>query len=172
MRIDLSNFFRQDEGVLRMEGEVEVEADGSTIDFGEYVIDRPITYKGEIHRTGYSYLVTIHINYSYKAKCARCLVNISREMETTFNGKIERNRNKEEEDGKDLEVIYLEENELDVAKYVLMEVASSLPMRVLCDEDCKGICPQCGKNLNEDKCDCVIEDIDPRLEKLKDFFTE
>jgi uncharacterized protein len=37
----------------------------------------------------------------------------------------------------------------------------------LCREDCKGICPQCGKNLNLGPCDCKVENVDPRLEILK-----
>lgn len=43
----------------------------------------------------------------------------------------------------------------------------SVPMKPLCRDDCKGLCPLCGNNRNTDECDCVDEDIDPRLEVLK-----
>ena len=45
-------------------------------------------------------------------------------------------------------------------------VVLNMDMRILCREDCKGLCPQCGKNLNEGPCGCS-KPIDPRLEKLK-----
>jgi uncharacterized protein len=45
-------------------------------------------------------------------------------------------------------------------------------MKPLCSEDCKGICPQCGQDLNEGECDCEIETVDPRLAKLKEFYND
>lgn len=44
-----------------------------------------------------------------------------------------------------------------------------LPTRDLCREDCRGLCPKCGKNLNEGDCDCDRKEIDPRLAVLKKF---
>lgn len=46
-------------------------------------------------------------------------------------------------------------------------VVVNTPMRVLCDPECKGICPTCGQNLNEGSCDCAPDDIDPRMAALK-----
>ena len=48
-------------------------------------------------------------------------------------------------------------------------VLLDLPMRPLCKPDCRGLCVECGKNLNEETCDCVKETIDPRLAGLKDL---
>jgi uncharacterized protein len=42
-----------------------------------------------------------------------------------------------------------------------------LPTKRLCSEDCKGLCPYCGKDLNEGRCDCEVDEIDPRFEVLK-----
>lgn len=50
-----------------------------------------------------------------------------------------------------------------VREYILLE----LPTKFLCKPDCKGLCPQCGKNLNEGKCSCSARQVDPRLEILK-----
>ncbi len=44
-------------------------------------------------------------------------------------------------------------------------------MKPLCSK-CKGLCPKCGINLNEDQCDCESEYVDPRFEKLKELFPE
>jgi uncharacterized protein len=43
----------------------------------------------------------------------------------------------------------------------------NIPMRILCKEDCRGLCPKCGRNRNTNSCDCVEEAIDPRWEGLK-----
>ena len=47
----------------------------------------------------------------------------------------------------------------------------TLPIKRLCKEDCKGLCQQCGNNLNLSTCQCDNDDIDPRLAKLKDLFS-
>ena len=43
----------------------------------------------------------------------------------------------------------------------------AVPMKNLCSEDCKGLCPKCGKNLNEGLCNCNEENIDPRWETIQ-----
>jgi uncharacterized protein len=48
-------------------------------------------------------------------------------------------------------------------------VMLSIPMKHLCDEGCKGLCPFCGINLNQERCECREEHVDPRLEKLKQW---
>jgi len=58
---------------------------------------------------------------------------------------------------------------IDLAPEVLGQMFFQLPMRFLCQEDCQGLCPDCGANLNHQKCSCHRDDIDPRLEKLKEF---
>lgn len=58
---------------------------------------------------------------------------------------------------------------IDLAPEVLGQIFLQLPMRLLCKEDCRGLCPVCGANLNKQKCSCQEDDIDPRLERLKEF---
>ena len=55
---------------------------------------------------------------------------------------------------------------IDLTKTVRETLVLSEPMRVLCRPDCKGLCPQCGANLNEGPCSCPDDRIDPRMEKL------
>lgn len=49
------------------------------------------------------------------------------------------------------------------------QVLLALPLKVTCREDCKGLCPQCGKNLNQDQCSCSVPVEDPRWEALKEI---
>ena len=56
---------------------------------------------------------------------------------------------------------------LDLAPLMRELSLLAVPMQVYCRDTCKGICVQCGANLNEDPCDCVFDDIDPRLAALR-----
>lgn len=65
---------------------------------------------------------------------------------------------------------YIVGQEIDLIPYVKQEILLSLPMRPLCQDACKGLCPKCGTNKNQNQCDCNTERIDPRLADLADFF--
>lgn len=59
---------------------------------------------------------------------------------------------------------------IDIIEYIVDVLYINEPMKVLCDEDCKGLCMHCGINLNEESCQCDKQNaIDPRFEKLKDL---
>ena len=60
-------------------------------------------------------------------------------------------------------------NTVDLRSAVEDNFCTSLPIRFLCSQDCKGLCHVCGKNLNDGACDCENEEIDPRLAVLKSF---
>lgn len=64
---------------------------------------------------------------------------------------------------------YLEGDELDVATWAADAVVLALPHRILCREDCAGLCPSCGANLNEGPCDCPPPAPDDRWSALKDL---
>lgn len=61
---------------------------------------------------------------------------------------------------------------LDIMPQIEESIYTLLPTKVLCREDCKGLCPECGADLNEGTCSCKNEKIDPRLEALKNFIVE
>jgi uncharacterized protein len=58
---------------------------------------------------------------------------------------------------------------LDPTEALREQILLELPMRPLCEPDCRGLCIECGKDLNEGDCDCVKESIDPRLARLKEL---
>jgi uncharacterized protein len=58
---------------------------------------------------------------------------------------------------------------LDLTEALREQIVLDLPMRSLCRPDCRGLCIECGKNLNEGPCGCVVESIDPRLAELKEL---
>ena len=68
------------------------------------------------------------------------------------------------------ETDYLIGFELDVDKLVYAEILVNWPMRVLCKDDCKGICKVCGMNLNKGACSCQRTELDPRMAAIQDIF--
>ncbi|MGO1469336.1 MAG: YceD family protein [Tissierella sp.] len=167
MSINLSNLFSTDENIYYFEDEI-INSDVN-IDLKDFEILHPIKYKGQISKINREYIIDLQIYYTFKTNCDRCLSSTIKNVESSLYGKLENYKKIQDEDEED-DVIYYDNDVLDIEKYVLMEVLSSLPMKTLCKETCKGLCPICGTDLNEESCDCVVENIDPRLEKLKDFF--
>lgn len=98
--------------------------------------------------------------------CSRCL----KELEYPVKGELDlsiASMETRDYSPDDTEVIPLNGDELDIRPYVEEAVLIEIPMQPLCGEDCQGICPGCGVNLNYEKCRCKDDDIDPRWEKLK-----
>ena len=78
----------------------------------------------------------------------------------------------DERDGELDEQPFLNGYNLDVDQLVCNELLLSLPMKVLCREDCKGICNRCGANLNIETCDCDTRALDPRMSVIQDIFNQ
>ena len=104
--------------------------------------------------------------------CDRCLEAVSVEIPISFKRKLDMKLTDEERVNDLDENAYLTGMDLDVDQLVYFEVLMNWPLKVLCKEDCKGICSQCGKNLNEGPCDCVEEPKDPRMAAISDIFSK
>ena len=70
------------------------------------------------------------------------------------------------------EYVILEDRKADLESLIYESALLELPSKHLCSEDCKGLCPKCGKDLNEGSCGCSTVEIDPRLAKLQDLFKD
>lgn len=169
MNINLINFFDEADKVFPFEGEVAIDSVNSYI--GEFKIIEPIKYEGEIYKVDGAYLINANIYYKYETKCDRCFETTVKEVNSGLSAKLEDYGNQyvNNDDFKE-DIIYYKKGILNLDEYILMEVASSLPMKTLCNENCKGLCPRCGIDLNKESCNCEDDYIDPRFEKLKDFF--
>ncbi len=69
----------------------------------------------------------------------------------------------------DEEWIHFKGNSIDITSELQKAILLSLPMRVICNEGCRGLCSRCGHNLNSGQCGCNIDDIDIRLAVLKEL---
>ena len=104
------------------------------------------------------------------APCDRCLCDVSVPLDLEFDCDLYEPGSSF--DFNDEDQPYVKGLELDTDEFISNELMMSLPMKVLCKDDCKGLCPVCGNDLN--KCDCGCDSFvpDPRMAAFQDIFKE
>jgi len=112
------------------------------------------------------------VKLTFRTKCDRCLTEVPTSLTLQFDRTVtspdvERSEDSEEDDD---DMVYMEGYQLNVETFVYDEILQNWPMKILCREDCKGICPVCGKNRNEKDCGCDTFVPDPRMAAIQDIF--
>jgi uncharacterized protein len=105
------------------------------------------------------------------ATCARCAEDFSvtsrRDFRFVVAPKSMGDLNGKDLTAEDLEFSLYDGEEVDVSPLVREQLLLALPTRPLCQEGCRGLCSQCGANLNLNSCSCSTQTLDPRLEVLR-----
>lgn len=102
--------------------------------------------------------------------CDRCLEPVPVPFSLPLSEELDLETGDEEGAEEQEEHPYIQEYLLDVDQLITNELMVNLPMKVLCREDCKGICPRCGQNLNHGDCGCDRVAPDPRMVAIQDIF--
>ena len=132
-------------------------------------VDTDIAFHIDLVRTAGEISVRGKIGFMASARCSRCLGSVS--VDTNLDVKLilspSETENKEEAGG---EVDYetYSGRTVDLNDYMREQVNLSLPYKVVCAEDCRGLCGGCGRNLNEQQCSCETPQPDSRFAVLKD----
>ena len=111
-------------------------------------------------------MLTATAKVPFNGSCARCLKPVSEVLETEFRRCVTAKLEKEDEDD---EYLVATDGSVDIGDPIREELLLSLPLRLLCREDCRGLCPKCGKDLNDGECGCTLHEPDPRWAALKRF---
>lgn len=128
---------------------------------------KPIQIKGNVTVLQGVAELKLSVSTRLLFTCSRCLEAFETDLDLMLNEKVSKDEQEDES------IVTLEEgNVLDIRDVVMNNIYLALPLKVLCKEDCKGLCQDCGKNLNEGQCSCSNEEVDPRLSALKDMFKE
>ena len=113
------------------------------------------------------------ISIILQVPCDRCLEPVEVPFEDEQNFKITFDENGSQLIGDDDdEYDFINGYNLDVDAYVAEEVVIGFPMKVLCSEECKGLCSVCGANLNKGECGCDRTVLDPRMSIIRDIFRQ
>lgn len=159
MILDLKSVFIKEDAVLPVEFELDMS---NMVFYGQNPIKKPVIVSGSVYNRAGIVTVSVVCEVEFSAPCDRCGKQVAKKHAV----KIERVLVSELADRTDDEIIEVPDLQLDIEELCIAEIVLSLPMKHLCKADCKGICQRCGKDLNEGKCDCKNDDIDPRLEVL------
>jgi uncharacterized protein len=183
MLLDLS---RLRGGIERVDRRIEPAAFDSAT--GDFKVVSPATLTGEVRKDGQKVRLQGKLTATLEVACSRCLeplnVPIDLALDLLFlpatpaagtaHGRAVAHGKDDEDDGDpvaddDLGVSYYKDDVLDLGDIVREQFYLVLPMKPLCRNDCRGLCPVCGINRNRETCTCRADWVDPRLEPLKNL---
>lgn len=134
----------------------------------------PAAVTGKVRLAGNEVFVNGHVETRAQVECDRCLKPVELPVSADFaleyitGAKYESSAAAELTEA-EMSVSVFDGEAIDIDEIVKEQVLLAVPTRMLCREDCKGICPECGTDLNAGECKCVKDDIDPRWAALKNL---
>ncbi|MBR6044650.1 MAG: DUF177 domain-containing protein [Ruminococcus sp.] len=108
----------------------------------------PLAVKGQAYNRAGIVMVDMNCSFTLSHSCDRCLAEFDRGYSFDFSHICMRGQSSNDEH------IIVEDNTLDLNELAISDSLLQLPTKILCREDCRGLCYVCGQNLNEGECDC------------------
>jgi uncharacterized protein len=145
-----------------------------------YTFKSPLNVDIEACRIEGRLLTVISVEANASVPCSRCLepadIKIAGKLRYFFSLRPHENKTETAETSEygEEELIILDswEDEIDLSPMIWEVLITSLPASALCSEDCRGLCPQCGVNLNKSSCNCKKDETDPRFDALRQFIKD
>ena len=136
--------------------------------FGEYPITRPVNVSGSVKNIADVLVLDGQASSVLDYTCDRCMCRFSREKVVGLHFLLAETLEGEEDDG---EIVLLDDGEIDVGDLAYTAFVLDMDTKHLCSEDCKGLCPGCGVNLNQEPCRCKKQ-ADPRWAALEQLLNK
>jgi uncharacterized protein len=132
----------------------------------------PVELVADVRKDGAQVRFAGRVKATLELECSRCLepygVPVDAAFDLLFLPAAEIDGEEEREVAEeDLGVSYYKNDVIDLGDVMREQFYLALPMKPLCQPDCRGLCPECGKNRNRESCSCQSEWVDPRLEPLR-----
>lgn len=162
MKINIASVLKNEGASMDFSGTTEMGSFtfmGSPIEFAE-----DVSVKGTVLNIGGTIEVSADITGKYKTQCSRCCDDIVQSVECDLFESV-----RSDFSDADAECLSLCGTVLDIDGAVKACVFNSVPLKFLCSEDCKGLCPVCGTNLNKGECNCDTAVYDPRFAILRNL---
>ena len=176
MRLELSHIRQPETEFHKVFQPADVQGEDE-----EYRLTAPVELRMVIHKDHDRFRLVGGVKTALELACSRCLepftMPIDREFDlrylpATNPGGAADSASDEEDEGNEVEdddvaVTFYRDEQIDLIELLREQFYLALPMKPLCTEDCKGICPLCGTNRNAASCDCHPQWEDPRLAGLR-----
>jgi uncharacterized protein len=137
----------------------------------EYQLQGPVRVELSYYRAGTEVFIEGSVEATSSANCARCAEQFQMPTRRSFRYVLAPKAidydGADDDRGEDLEFSQYTGDEVDLSPFVREQVLLALSVRPLCAEDCRGLCPRCGANLNQTACGCSTVAPDPRLTVLR-----
>ncbi len=159
-------------------GLIAFKVDPAEIDLhdDEFFIEGPVRIELHLNRNGEIVYIALLARATLILHCARCIEPFRQDIEGNVSFVVQRLKLGETvpetiEKGEAIDednLIFIKYNErsMDITDFVRDAVLLSIPLKPICNEQCKGLCPVCGQNKNERDCGCVDNKTDPRWQSL------
>lgn len=171
MLLDLTEVLSQDERIL--EKTIPLEMDQFQIQTGNFAIISKSPLELKVVNAGERMLdITGHVELTASIPCARCLRPVEQRFVLDIERRVDMKLSEQEREEILEESNFIEGNALNPEILAHNELLIQWPIRVLCKEDCKGICSRCGANLNDGACSCDTAELDPRMAAIRDIFSK
>jgi uncharacterized protein len=172
MLLDLSKIRAPREHYEKVYPPEAFSAEGET-----FRVIEPVTLAFDIVKDKQQFQLTGRVRTTLELPCSRCLEPFTWPVDAEFSLRyqphsINSGEGEREIEEDDLSTAFYENDAIDLGQLMREQFYLSVPMKPLCRDDCAGLCPVCGTNLNRATCDCKRGWEDPRLAVLKTLKTD
>lgn len=151
------------------EQQLQYELDLSSMDIdGVFPFTSPISVTAAARNRASLVTLTLDCGYDYSRSCDRCGEIFTRREQKCFKHKLAQTLVDEGND----DYIETPDFTVELDEVVISDILLNLPQKNLCKKDCRGLCPQCGQNLNLGDCGCQAKAVDPRLAVLQQLMDD
>ncbi len=161
MIIDINPILKGEKTQIDVEYLLNIKDEIDDIDFAE-----TFTVKGTVKDMAGYITLKLEADIKYKTSCARCLEPVSESRLIVFEKTVVTENTELQNDEND-DYIMSKDGFINADDTLIEQILLELPLRHLCKEDCKGLCPKCGCNLNKRSCNCDTSVPDPRFDILR-----
>lgn len=166
MKIDLRKL---EEGVNEFsfdESSADLQLGDASVDFAS-----PIQTRFNVVRVGESLTASGSTSFAVRHECVRCLKSFKSSFSVDFGFILQKGEPNSQEEAEAEAIIWIKEEAglLDLSDEIRDHVLLEIPMNPVCSDDCVGLCPSCGKNLNTDTCTCTGAPGDSRWDALREL---
>ena len=143
----------------------------------DYVLGAPVSLALEVLRTREKFQLVGHLRTTLELACSRCLESFSWPVDAGFDlvylpASENTGEGENEVQDDELATAFYRDNQIDLGQLMREQFYLSLPMKPLCGETCRGLCPECGTNLNREMCACERRWDDPRFAGLRSLLND